>query len=319
MPFTPPARFLRLCRENDRGCAEIGPRKIYILPTGYGFGFALLLVLLLTGSINYANNLGFLLTFLLTGLGLVVMLHTWRNLVGLQLTSGKSRPVFAGQQAGFEIRLFNRRSGERPGITLQLTGGHPQETDLSAKGGSGLTLYSSTEKRGLLTLPRFAVSTRYPLGLFRAWSYIELNAECLIYPAPGPRLPLSEMPDYSPSQKGDRGVGVDDFVGLRQYREGDSPRHIYWKALAREQGLQTKQFGGDRAEKRWLDWEAFHGMGTEKRLSALCRGVLDACDQQQEFGLRLPGRKIKPARGQDHRHRCLAALALFGKISPDNR
>jgi uncharacterized protein (DUF58 family) len=315
MRFTPPDRFLRICGRDGQGRVEIGPRQIYILPTRYGLGFGLLLLLLLTGSINYANNLGFLFTFLLTGLGLVAMLHTWRNLVGLQIWSVSPTPVFAGQEAAFIVHLHNLRGHERPDIQLQLPEDQPRRTDLAAHAQASLTLRHPAAIRGLLRIPRCTVTTRYPLGLFHAWSYIELGTGCLVYPAPGPRLPPSDLPHYNPSQKGDRGVGADDFVGLRHYRPGDSPRHVNWKAAARGQGLQTKQFGGDRAERRWLEWETLPGLETESRLSALCRGVLDACDQQQEFGLRLPGETIKPGKGPGHRHQCLRALALYGKPS----
>jgi len=110
----------RLARSNRSGRAVVTPRRIYILPTGYGILFAILLLLMLLGSINYANNLGFLLTFLLVGLGLVTMLHTWRNLVGLALNSGRATPVFAGEDAYFEIQLINQRRWSRPGIQLQI-------------------------------------------------------------------------------------------------------------------------------------------------------------------------------------------------------
>ena len=81
---------------------------------------------------------------------------------------------------------------------------------------------------------------------------------------------------------------------------------------AREQGLHTKLFGGDRAEQRWLDWQTLQGQ-SEQRLSQLTRGVLDAVEQQLEYGLRIPGTELQPARGQAHRHACLRQLALYGE------
>jgi len=107
--------------------------------------------------------------------------------------------------------------------------------------------------------------------------------------------------------------GSDDFIGLRQYREGDTPRQINWKRYAREQGLHTNLFTASTVKSHWLEWDSLPGMGTEERLSSLCRGVVDASELQREYGLRLPGVEIKPASGESHRHRCLAALALFGE------
>ncbi len=307
------SRFVRQARADRDGCAVVQGRQIYILPTRYGFLFALLVGAMLIGSINSANNLGFMLTFLLVGLGLVAMLHTWHNLLGLRLIAGRAEPVFAGQEACFQVGLENRRGGPRPGIQLELTGGQVVATDLAADASDVLALCLRAPERGRQALGRFVLSTRFPLGLLRAWTFVDLDMHCLVYPRPGSQLEPPQAPDYSRSAEGDRGVGADDFVGLRQYRPGDIPRHIDWKAAARERGLLVKQFGGDRADQRWLDWDALPGLDVEARLSRLCRGVLTACDRQQEFGLRLPGVVIAPGRGQAHRHRCLAALALFGK------
>lgn len=311
-PLQPPERFKRIVKPGIDGRARIGPRQIYILPTGYGLVFAVLLGLMLVGAINYTNNLGFLLTFLLCGLGGVAMLHTWRNLVGLVFNAGKVEPVFAGDDVCFEINATNEGRRARAAIRLELPDEGSDITDLDNRAAT-LSISKKSERRGELKLGRLVVSSHYPLGLFRAWSYLELDYSCLVFPNPGPRMPTYDLPDYTQSQQGDRGVGVDDYVGLRQYRSSDSPKHINWKAWSREQGLQTKQFGGDRSERRWLDWDAMPDLDVESRISRLCRGVLDACHLQHEFGLRLPGCEIKPGRGQHQRYLCLEALARFGE------
>lgn len=313
MGFTPPGRFLRWAAVDRQGKARVTPRILYILPTGYGLGYALLLLLMLLGSINYANNLGFIITFLLMGVGLVVMLHNWRNLLGLQLQPLKSPAVFAGERASFEIGLINPGQRERPAIQLQLPDSEAVSADIGPSASTHLTLGLNTQRRGRLPLPRLVLSSRFPTGLLHSWCYIDLPGECLVYPKPGQRLPPTGGDDYRYSNQGDRGVGVEDFVGIRPYHNGDSPRHIHWKALARGQALQTRQFGGDRAGRRWLDWHTLEEDNTEARLSRLCRGVLDACDQQLEYGLRLPNLEIAPGRGQHHRQACLTALALFGE------
>jgi uncharacterized protein (DUF58 family) len=110
---------------------------------------------------------------------------------------------------------------------------------------------------------------------------------------------------------GDKGRGVDDFAGFRPYRPGDSPRHLFWKAVAREQPLLAKQFGGDRTDELWLDWRDLEFLDTEARLSQLCRWVLDADQNWQWYGMRLPGVEIAVASGDAHKQRCLEALARF--------
>jgi uncharacterized protein (DUF58 family) len=309
--FKLPKHILRINKLSSTGAAKISPRQIYILPTRYGVIYGLLLMLLLIGSINYGNNLAFFLTFLLAGLGAVAMLHTWRNLVGLELMPGTNIPVFAGEAAGFEIHLINSRGSERPNIKLQTSKQAWATTDLGSNSRDSIKLFQESKTRGMLSLNRVTVSTSYPLGLLRAWGYVDLATNCLIYPRPANKRPPDCNSDYDRSSSGDKGIGVDDFVGIRAYRPGDTPKQINWKALASERGLQTKQFGGDRADRVWLDWQSMPGTATEERLSRLCRGVLDACDKEQEFGLRIPGTEISPSHGQPHRHKCLASLAMY--------
>jgi uncharacterized protein (DUF58 family) len=309
--FKLPERILRINKQDPTGAVKISPRQIYILPTRYGVIYGLLLLLLLIGSINYGNNLAFSLTFLLAGLGVVAMLHTWRNLAGLELMAGANKPIFAGQTADFELHLTNNRNSERPNIKLQTSKQNWAITDLDSRSRDSIKLFHESTKRGVLNLERVTVSTSYPLGLLRAWSYVALDASCLVYPKPASNKPPSTSSDYDHSSSGDKGVGVDDFIGIRAYRSGDTPKQIHWKAVASERGLQTKQFGGDRADKVWLEWQSMPGTDVEERLSRICRGVLDACDHEQEFGLRIPGTEIEPSHGQAHRHTCLAALAMY--------
>jgi len=73
---------------------------------------------MLTGSINYNLSLGYVLTFLLAGLGIVSILHTFRNLVHLYVSAGRVSPVFAGDLAHFQIVFENRSDFERYSLDL---------------------------------------------------------------------------------------------------------------------------------------------------------------------------------------------------------
>jgi uncharacterized protein (DUF58 family) len=98
---------------------------------------------------------------------------------------------------------------------------------------------------------------------------------------------------------------------LRSYRAGDSPRMIAWKALAREQGLLTKEFSAMASSELWIDWADARAPDVEGRLAILTHWVLQADGFGQAYGLRLPARRIDADRGEAHRARCLEALALF--------
>jgi len=299
----------------EPGAIMLTRRRIYILPTRPGFIFAVVLMMMLAGSINYQLSLGFVLTFLLVGMAFNAMLYTFRNLVRLRVSAGRSKPVFAGEHAQFVIHLENPDGPTRYAIGLardRRSESSADYTDLPAGHAAALNVSIPALKRGLLRPGRLTLFTRYPLGLYFAWSYVAPDMQCVVYPRPAP--PGSPLPPaQATSGTGSAsGSGHEDFSGLRQYHVGDSPRHIAWKAAERTQGLLTKQFSGQSASELWLSWEQLPPrMGLEERLSLLARWVLDAHAMSMAFGLRLPGQTITIATGDAQRERCLEALALF--------
>jgi uncharacterized protein (DUF58 family) len=306
------AKQWRRCEHSRHdGTARVGGRSIYVLPTRYGVMFAVLLGLMLIGALNYDNNPAYLLTFLLGSIGFNGIYLTWRNLRGVRLKLLASDPVFCGDDARLRFQLLAEDGSERPGIQLH-RGDQSAAEDLGEKNEAGIiSLEVPTQTRGRLQAGRLSVSTRYPLGLFRAWCYIELAGDVLVYPAPA-------SPRQMPSGGADRGegagndiVGQEDFVGLREYRQGDTSRHIDWKSLARERGLVSKMFTTPQGKPRQVDWYALPGTDTELKLSQMTRAVLDAELAGEAFSLRLPDQVIDSGQGPAHRHACLSALACF--------
>ena len=287
-------------------------KRIYILPTALGVGFALSLFGMLLAAMNYNNSMAFALTFLLAGLGLVTMHWCHQNLSGVVAKSFRLRPTFAGRPARLELTLEN--AGQSPRHDLQASCEELRSLPLDlAPGQSGeLHLELPTQRRGRLVLDRVGLHTGFPFGLFRAWAWLHPPCECVVYPAPAEHAPTP--PSGGPEDaegRWDERRGEDDFAGLREFRSGDSPRRIAWKAAARGDDLPVKQFSGSARGSAWLEWDSLPAMPVEEKLSVLCRWVLDAHAGGGGFGLRIPGVQIPPAIGPEHRHRCLAALALY--------
>src|ERR1700741_159261 len=87
----------------DTGAVTIGRRRVYILPTRLGLGYAGMLFAMLLGGLNYGNNLAPALTFLLAAAGWVAMHECHRNLAGLTVTPAGTRAPFAGEPAEFSF------------------------------------------------------------------------------------------------------------------------------------------------------------------------------------------------------------------------
>ncbi len=311
LPWRPP----RL----EPGPVRLNSRRLYILPTRPGLVFGLLLLGLLVGAINYGLSLAYLFTFWFAGLAVVAMLHTHGNLSGLLLAARPSTPIFAGESARLVIQVDNPSSSPRYRIGLKQADGAGDDQDIPAGGAAELAIHLKHARRGWHSLGRFGIHTRYPLGLFRCWSVLELADSygtpfgVLVYPRPAPdSLPLPVGPSGAGEAVANVGGG-DDFSGLRVYQAGDAPRRIAWKAAARSQHLLTKQFSSQRGANVHLDWSRAPEQDTEARLARLTRWALDAHAASLPFALTLPGGSIGMGTGEAHLRQCLEMLARFGQ------
>ena len=294
-----------------QGSVELNSSRVYILPTRVGMIFALLLIFLLLGSINYTKSLGFMLTFLLAGLGNVGMLMTWRNLAGLRVTGQGASPVFAGQDATFHVQLENHAADQRYAISIS-DGVHGGNTIDIPSGSMGSLQFSvPTINRGYLNPGRIRIVTEFPLGLFVAWTSLDLSMQGLVYPQAATKAPLLASTDTQAGEATADSSGLEDFSGLRKFQPGDSLRRVSWKAAARMDELYSKEFTGGQPEQLWIDWLSIDEPKLENRLSVMTRLVVDAEQTGRHYGLRLPGREISPDTGKQHQHQCLKALALY--------
>ncbi|HRY15619.1 MAG TPA: DUF58 domain-containing protein, partial [Candidatus Competibacteraceae bacterium] len=287
-------------------------RRIYILPTRYGYAFAALLFVLFLWSINYSNSMGFAFTFLLVAVAHNSMWQAHDTLLGLVVHPADIEPTFVGQEATLRFRLDNPDPKPRYGVGLQWRDQPPCYVDTPASSAAVATLTIPATRRGWLRPGHIRVLTRFPLGLLQSWSWVEFESAILVYPPPRGRRALpAALPNSSGGGLHEIGPGSEDYVGFRPYAPGDSPRRIAWKAASRSEGLLVKRFTDQARPELWLDWSLLGDDAVEARLAQLCQWVLKAENEGRRYGLRLPGKHIPPGQGDAHRRRCLEALALF--------
>lgn len=289
-------------------------RSIYILPTRSGLYFAVLLMAMLIGAINYSINLGYLLTFLLAGIGVGAILFSFKNLHGLILQTGHPLPVFAGEEGRYPLTIENPTSRPRFALEIVTPFGLRSGIDIEANSSLTLNLTQACSQRGLAPLQRIQIRSIFPLGLLRPWTPCWLKCELLVYPKPmdfGAEVREVSADGHSFNPAGAR--GDEEFAGMRPYQPGDPLRQIHWKGLAKGQPLMSKLFGGGHSQRMLFDWAQLAPMPLESRLSQLCYWIIDAEAKGDHYGLCLPGKEISASQGSAHRHLCLEALALFGK------
>lgn len=291
---------------------EFERRRIYVLPTRFGLFFAVLMLVMVGGALNYNNNPALLLGLLLVGAGLASLVAAQLQLGGLRIIAVDAAPVPAGSTLRVRIHAQARGRRIRRGLHVDDEGRAGARARLDLVEGAGQAeLEFATDVRGWFELPRLRVSTTRPLGLARAWAYVWPDAPLLVYPAPEPTAPplpegLGELAHARLHPSGD------DVHHLRAYRTGDSKRAIAWKHSARRDTLLVREYEQPVGSEVVLDWRELRGLAHEARICRLARWVDDAEREGRRYRLVLPGpMAFGPDHGASHRHACLRALALL--------
>ncbi len=287
-------------------------RRLYILPTRFGYLFAVMLVFLFLAAINYENSMAFVLTFMLTALAIVSLWQTHKNLLGLEIILQTPRPVFSGELCEFVFYFNHHNNAFRYAVGVQYASEAPAYVTIKPDAKASAVLNIPTHKRGQFKPKGCTIFTRYPTGLFHAWGWLEFDTPILIYPKPTSNAILQEtMVAQYDGKTSTSTIEGDDFAGLREHRVGESLRHISWKAYAQGKGLLTKTFQGQARPSLWIDWFQISDGSIESKLSHMTALVILAENENQEYGVKLPGITIQQYSGTAHRHACLQAIATF--------
>ncbi len=299
-------------KPGDRDTVVLRHHRIYILPTRRGLAVFGTIAIMLFTSLNYALALGFAATFLLAGFAAAALLHTFRNLAGIELSPLAAGESFAGGTLPFTLAIAGGATPRRA-ITLAAGGGAPVTVDVIPDAALPATLEIPAPKRGRVALGRVTLSSDFPVGLWRGWAYVHFPLAGVVFPAPepgAPPLPAGQAGEdaHSESREGDA-----DLSGLRGYQPGDPMQRVAWKAVARGAGWHTKQFeGGGSAGPAELSWRLLpRALDAEARIARLSAWVLAAERAARPFALSAPGIALPAGQGREHRRTALTLLALL--------
>jgi uncharacterized protein (DUF58 family) len=293
----------------DRLPLRLAPRRVYIVPTAAGWTFAVAVGVMFLAGMNYGNGLALLFTFWLAGFALVAMVQTQRALAGAVVRAAHAGPAFAGDTVELRLAIGSPRT-ELADLALD-SDDDTARSAAAAEATSELRLLLPAQRRGRWRAPPLRLRSTAPFGLFRTWAWLDLEVATLVYPRPVGTLPMPQI-------AGDRATGSElargqeELAWLRDFREGDSPRGVAWKAYARGQPLLVREYHGAASQRREFDYATLTGLDVEARLSQLARWIVDAEAHGEHWVLRLPGSAPLAGAGRDHRTTCLARLALHG-------
>lgn len=294
--------------------ALLNRKNLYTFPNLTGGLYLLVMLVIWMLGTNYQNNLILALAYLMASIFVVSILHAFANLAGISIRAVAAKPTFAGDAATFVLELNCTHKSGCDNLELRWQNGdkssQTQTISLNPNEPQQVSVRAQSTVRGYLRPGRLLVQSRFPLGIIRCWTWVNLDMAAVVYPAP---IATEEPHAQASDGKGEGGNsqrGGDDFSGLRDYQPGDPIKHIAWKQYAQDKGLFTKDYEAQLSADKWLDWNSLHHP-QEMRLSGLCYWALEYERRQIPYGLQLPGLMLVPARGEHHMQQVLKALAEF--------
>ena len=297
---------------------EVTGKKITLRPTQHGFLFLGILIAMLLGSVNYNNNAGFILVFLLGSMAMISLAISYKNMMGLKLVTGHPHPVFAGESGSFPVTISAPKTrGQAICVFIDTEKGdrkRPEDpVSIPPSGSLSMDIPFSARSRGYYIPEQILLMSVFPFGLFRLRTTLANTTGILVYPFPDPGIAGTGFSGTRPDgdQENDT-MGPDDFQGLSPYLPGSPVGHISWKTLSRGKGLFTKNFTAETGRELLFDLDQTKGEDLEHRLSVLCQAVLDAEKKGYRYGLKMEDATlIRPGSGKSHMHHCLKSLALY--------
>lgn len=189
------------------------------------------------------------------------------------------------------------------------------------------------ERRGVMMLDRVRMTSFFPFGLMGRSVEIDQSQRVLVQPRVHPVRPWVLRTAVEGELGGIRlsrapGPG-EDFYSVREFRPGDSVRHIAWKRLGRSEDLLVVQRSSSapprvrifldltiaRDQLRFDPASGLTAEDLEERAIVMAASLVSAADQEgHEFGLTIFGfgdRPIPLRRGYWHRERVMATLAAI--------
>ncbi len=289
--------------------------------TKAGFLYALITIFIGVAAANTGNNLLFVMLSLLLSFMWLSGVFAKYNLRGLTFEIEPPSSAFAEKEAFATLRVRNKK--RLPAfilkVRLRLKSSSDEEETLvifpQIKDVAERLVLLFPKGRGWATIEVVQVFSPFPLALFIRCLEVRKTVKFVVYPKPMP-IPLPYESAFGRKRVGERekeGLGVGEFLGLREYIAFAPRKLIHWKSLAKRDDLMLKKLAEEVENPHVIEVEKLPGRTLEEKLSQATFLVLKFESLSLPYGLNLFGKKIPPSLGFLHQKRILTEIALYGK------
>ena len=298
--------------------AQLKNNRTFIVPTAFGWVFALMSFVMLVLAIGYLNNLLYFFVFMLISMALSGMLTTNKNIEAVSVRSIRAGDLFANEEGSLLITFENKKKNFRLyQIEFSYLEGHQvhQPFCIVSEMDQSFTqaLPFKPTKRGYYQAPRLIIRGTYPFQMLRAWKYFQPTFSFYVYPQKKgvAQFPQTQGRDALENEKlAAESEGL--FKDLREFQKTDSPHRIDWRRSLKHQKILVKNYEQPTDQQIQLSWEQTAFLNDfEEKVSQLALWIDMACKQNLKFSLKINSEVTVSAQSRDHYLLCLRKLALL--------
>lgn len=278
---------------------QLNRKNLWMVPTSGGLWMFCFWLFLLLGAVNYQNNLGFMMVFLIASVGVLSILISFRNLSSRSLSVAKDQWLFAKTLGALKLNTHSPRDSHQ--LSLSMLG--QSQTWKRASSGS-IELNWTPSNRGRVTLDQIEVGSLFPFGWLSVRTRWASPGEVIVFPTPIAAPNSARLGGVGHSV----GSQPSDF-DLRPYRVGDRLNAVQWKYnRPYRQWLVSAPFASGDVDT--IDWRSYNEFPAELAISYMTDRVLNCESREAPYKLVLPGTQLGPDSGEGFLRECLTALAL---------
>lgn len=285
--------------------------RIYIIPTRFGFIYTTIVVCILLSAASFGVQKGNFIVVGMVTVGLMAMFMTHANLekIGIDVSS----EAYQVEELPGKLTLYLQNESDTEHFSLMVCCPSlgAKEYDQGHYIGEGenthISVHTNPQKCGFIPVNRLKISSRYPLGLFYAWKWFDIDKKIVSYPYP------SGIHWYEASGRQGRpadGEKKDDFEfsGHSKYKSGDNCKRIDWKAKARGRPLMIKEYKGGEDGDLIFDMHHLNYLPIKEQLSQMSLWIHEAHAQGASYGIKTRMGSVPISTGEGHFYRCLKEL-----------
>ncbi len=243
--------------------------RVYILPTKMGLLYFSVHFILLFMGVGYQNNLILILFGLLSALSVLIMIEAHFHLEKILFHRIEIDDSFLGEFSVMRVKLEDQAN--IPCFDLKFLSFNLKIQTSFSKGEYGALF--KAQKRGKFELSEISLSSTYPFGFFRVWTYLKVNTSFWVYPSPIARSEIfKSIKDHDEA----------DFDQFKNWSLGDRLNRVAWKKLAQYNQWVVKDFTNEDPKTISLKWEE---SGQERDLSQLVAYIIYLDENKIDWNL----------------------------------